>query len=181
MSSQPCLEPMSTHSSQNNTSLSFELVIRQQPVRSRMCGIGERVDRRPIDPPPIVELKLKRKNDENKNLLQLRSPYLFLAAILIPTNATESDDDSLSLEFHSRLTVGRSVSSLYLLRDLDNTEGAFFVFSEMSVRAEGTYRLRMSLFDMESSHVCFRESITTDEFSVYSAKKVSKPLVIFFF
>ncbi|KAI9031796.1 velvet factor-domain-containing protein, partial [Phycomyces nitens] len=75
------------------------------------------------------------------------------------------------LNLHSKLTVGRSVSSLYLLRDLDNTEGAFFVFSEMSVRAEGTYRLRMSLFDMESSHVCFRESITTDEFSVYSAKK----------
>ncbi|KAI9031797.1 hypothetical protein CLU79DRAFT_272715 [Phycomyces nitens] len=69
MSSQHGLESMSTQSSQNNASLSFELVIRQQPVRSRMCGIGERVDRRPIDPPPIVELKLKRKNDENKNLI----------------------------------------------------------------------------------------------------------------
>jgi hypothetical protein len=34
----------------------FHLVIRQQPKHSRMCGYGEKVDRRPIDPPPIIQL-----------------------------------------------------------------------------------------------------------------------------
>jgi hypothetical protein len=44
--------------------------------------------------------------------------------------------------------VGRTVSSLYLLKDLDETESGFFVFSDISVRAEGSYRLRMCLFDV---------------------------------
>ncbi|KAI8841971.1 hypothetical protein BJ741DRAFT_593781 [Chytriomyces cf. hyalinus JEL632] len=34
------------------------LVIRQQPLHSRMCGFGEKVDRRPVDPPPIIQLEI---------------------------------------------------------------------------------------------------------------------------
>ncbi|KAI9321603.1 velvet factor, partial [Dichotomocladium elegans] len=66
---------------------------------------------------------------------------------------------------------GRTVSSLYLLRDLDNTEGAFFAFSDISVRADGRYRLRMCLFEMLDSGVQFRQSVLSDIFTVYSAKK----------
>lgn len=32
----------------------FRLELRQQPQHSRMCGLGDKVDRRPIDPPPII-------------------------------------------------------------------------------------------------------------------------------
>ncbi|KAI8898308.1 hypothetical protein BC833DRAFT_590360 [Globomyces pollinis-pini] len=32
----------------------YRLKVRQQPKHSRMCGFGEKVDRRPIDPPPII-------------------------------------------------------------------------------------------------------------------------------
>jgi hypothetical protein len=33
----------------------FTLAVVQDPIRARCCGFGEK-DRRPIDPPPILEL-----------------------------------------------------------------------------------------------------------------------------
>ncbi|KAL1930067.1 hypothetical protein VTP01DRAFT_1221 [Rhizomucor pusillus] len=152
-------------------STSCELIVRQQPIRSRMCGVGERVDRRPIDPPPILQLKVNNPNDTEDVMDSLHSlsPYLFVAAILVP--AESNPEDRLEITFHSRLTIGRTVSSLYILRDLDNTEGAFFIFPDISVRADGRYRLRMCLFELEESNVCYRQSVLTEEFIVYSAKK----------
>ncbi|KAI9259534.1 velvet factor-domain-containing protein [Phascolomyces articulosus] len=149
---------------------SFELIIRQQPVRSRMCGVGERVDRRPIDPPPIVQLKLEGQGSDET--LQNISPYIFLVAVLVSANEEEEDQVSPPrIDFHSRLTIGRTVSSLYLLRDLNDSEGAFFVFSDISVRVDGHYRLRMCLFELVDSCVHYRRDILTDPFTVYSAKK----------
>lgn len=34
----------------------YELTVRQEPKQARMCGVG--ADRRPIDPPPIVQLRV---------------------------------------------------------------------------------------------------------------------------
>lgn len=70
--------------------------------------------------------------------------------MLVPYNVSnDALDAPIDTDYHIRLTIGRTVSSLYLLRDLDNTEGAFFVFSDISVRADGVYRLRMCLFEIE--------------------------------
>lgn len=41
----------------------YELVIVQQPIRARMCGFGEK-DRRPISPPPILQLIVKTKDGQ---------------------------------------------------------------------------------------------------------------------
>lgn len=41
----------------------YELVVCQQPLHARMCGFGEK-DRRPIDPPPIVQLIVKQEGQE---------------------------------------------------------------------------------------------------------------------
>ncbi|KAF9491129.1 hypothetical protein BDN71DRAFT_102073 [Pleurotus eryngii] len=38
--------------------LEYELTVRQEPKQARMCGIGGKADRRPIDPPPIVQLRV---------------------------------------------------------------------------------------------------------------------------
>lgn len=40
----------------------FELVVCQQPLHARMCGFGEK-DRRPIDPPPIIQLIVRDGHD----------------------------------------------------------------------------------------------------------------------
>jgi hypothetical protein len=42
------------------------------------------------------------------------------------------------------------VSSLYHLKDSenDNRDAGFFVFPDLSVRQEGSYRLKLSLFEV---------------------------------
>ncbi|KAI9491403.1 velvet factor-domain-containing protein, partial [Zychaea mexicana] len=101
--------------------------------------------------------------------LQNLSPYIFMTAVLVP--AGDETDEPPRIDFHSKLTIGRTVSSLYLLRDLDDTEGAFFAFSDISVRVDGYYRLRMCLFEIVESGVHYRRGVLTDPFTVYSAKK----------
>ncbi|CAJ0760262.1 260_t:CDS:2 [Entrophospora sp. SA101] len=43
----------------------FRLIIRQQPKQARLCNSKERGNRRPIDPPPIIQLKVDECYDES--------------------------------------------------------------------------------------------------------------------
>ncbi|ORX43576.1 hypothetical protein DM01DRAFT_1349993 [Hesseltinella vesiculosa] len=141
-----------------------------------MCGIGDKVDRRPIDPPLIVELQVLRKGHPTDSLHKCSDPEwhklsnLFLTAVLLPCKKKRPTPD-LDVHVHSQLTVGRTVSSLYQFRDLDHQEKFFFVFSDLSIRAEGNYLFKLALFEITGLDVSFKTSIDTDEFTVYSAKK----------
>ncbi len=50
----------------------------------------------------------------------------------------------------TRCTTGSVVSSLYHLKDTENQnhDAGFFVFPDLSVRTEGSYRLKLSLFEV---------------------------------
>lgn len=48
----------------------IRLTVRQQPKHSRMCGFGEKVDRRPIDPPPIIEMSVLDPATDSQQLSQ---------------------------------------------------------------------------------------------------------------
>ena len=73
-------------------------------------------------------------------------PYYFLFACLVG-----GDEDA---ELHvvddgkTRFLTGTPVSSLYHLKDLDNSDAAFFVFPDLGVRKEGRYRLKLTLFEI---------------------------------
>ncbi|RKO87244.1 velvet factor [Blyttiomyces helicus] len=71
----------------------------------------------------------------------------------------------------TRSTTGSIVSSLYRLKDLDNKDGAFFVFPDLSVRMEGSYRLKFSLFEIINTEIYYCTCIYSDPFNVYPAKK----------
>ncbi|KAI8329967.1 velvet factor-domain-containing protein [Chlamydoabsidia padenii] len=147
-----------------NDAMSFQLMIRQQPLQSRVCGVGEKVDRRPIDPPLIVQLDIIQPS--SSRVEEQCMTQLFLTAVLVPDGKR-----FLDLSLHAQLTVGRTVSSLYHFKDLDGQEKNFFVFSDLSIRIEGSYRFQLCLFQIMGSSVSFQQSILTDEFTVYSAKK----------
>lgn len=51
----------------------------------------------------------------------------------------------------TRCTTGSIVSSLYHLKDTEynNQDAGFFVFPDLSVRTEGSYRLKFSLFEVK--------------------------------
>ncbi|KAJ3169045.1 hypothetical protein HDU87_000872 [Geranomyces variabilis] len=49
-----------------------------------------------------------------------------------------------------RVLGGMMVSSCYYLSDLNGLKGAYFVFPDLTIRVDGTFRLRMSLFNLAS-------------------------------
>ncbi|KAJ1903749.1 hypothetical protein LPJ81_002893 [Coemansia sp. IMI 209127] len=71
----------------------------------------------------------------------------------------------------ARTMTGSVVASLAHLKDVDGNDGAFFVFPDLSVRCEGVYKLKFSLFEIVGNQVFFCKSITSEMFTVYSAKK----------
>ena len=60
---------------------------------------------------------------------------------------TDDDPETLLLPSQDYLS-GSTVSSLYRLRDIDNSDGGFFVFGDLAVKKEGKYRLHFSLFEI---------------------------------
>ncbi|KAI8338766.1 hypothetical protein EDC96DRAFT_450074 [Choanephora cucurbitarum] len=87
----------------------------QQPQRAKVSLINER-DRRSIEPPPILQLHWRNcSEDELKKCLQ--SPFYFIVANLV----TEDDTETPLVPVQNYLS-GTTVSSLYRLRDIDNSE-----------------------------------------------------------
>ncbi|KAG0013523.1 hypothetical protein BGZ80_011018 [Entomortierella chlamydospora] len=142
----------------------YVLSIRQQPVRAKVCGAKER-DRRPIDPPPIVQIKLADpSSDKNKDYLQ--SPYLFMCCNLVHDN----DPSGEIVAPAHRALAGTVVSSLNRLKDVDNSDGGFFVFGDMSARIEGRFRLRFTLLELIEGEVVHVMTILSNTMTVYSSK-----------
>ncbi|EJU00539.1 hypothetical protein DACRYDRAFT_22999 [Dacryopinax primogenitus] len=131
----------------------YDLTVRQQPKQARMCGVSGK-DRRPIDPPPIVELRVRERRrdaysaEERESVSFLENPYYFMFASLA---SVDSDQEMhLLSDGQTRCTTGQVVSSLYHLKDTENrnSDAGFFVFPDLSVRTEGSYRLKLSLFEI---------------------------------
>ncbi|KAK0433480.1 velvet factor-domain-containing protein [Armillaria borealis] len=180
--------PPPSHYAQERDRLEYDLVVRQEPKQARMCGVGGKADRRPIDPPPIVQLRVidPRRHQQHASGSDgrpaspsggsyaqsfLQNPYYFMFASL-----AKPDDDA---ELHwlkdgkTRCTTGSVVSSLYHLKDpqRNNEDAGFFVFPDLSVRTEGSYRLKLSLFEVVGNNVRHCKSIYSAPFYVYTAKK----------
>ena len=87
---------------------------------------------------------------------------------------------------HTRNLIGMNAVNACRLQDLDQKPGFWFVLQDLSVRTEGTFRLKLSLFDIGSNdgtngtiHMndgskgkgpCLVSNFT-EPFTVYSAKK----------
>ncbi|KAJ7054617.1 velvet factor-domain-containing protein [Mycena amicta] len=189
----PQTETVPPNYARDRSKLQYELTVRQEPKQARMCGIGGKADRRPIDPPVIVQLRVidpsapPSSDDDDKdrdtsddeppygNLAGyaqsfLQNPYYFMFASL-----AKPDDDT---ELHwlkdgrTRCTTGSVVSSLIVRRRHNPRRMlGFFVFPDLSVRTEGSYRLKLSLYEVVGNDVRHCKSIYSSPFYVYTAKK----------
>ncbi|KAF1833756.1 hypothetical protein BDW02DRAFT_461427, partial [Decorospora gaudefroyi] len=141
------------------------LVIRQQPREALVTVKGKEKFRKPVDPPPILQLKVLQESDPHQQFLQ--NPYLFVSVSLWKHDKDEpiesTPNDSLA---------GTLVSSLHRLKDVDNKDGGFFVFGDISIKVQGPYRLHFSLYEFQSEwdqiqHLC---SKTSEKFNVVLPK-----------
>jgi len=93
------------------------------------------------------------------------------------------DDDT---EIHwlkdgrTRCTTGSVVSSLYHLKDTENQneDAGFFVFPDLSVRTEGSYRLKLSLYEVVESVVLDIDivSLRSHSFISFTSQEQRVPL-----
>ncbi|CEP15647.1 hypothetical protein [Parasitella parasitica] len=147
----------------------YELKIRQQPKRAKVSLANER-DRRPIEPPPILQLYWENcSKEELKKCLQ--SPFYFTVANLV----TEDNPDTPLLPVQDYMS-GSTVSSLYRLRDIDNLDGGFFVFGDLAVKKEGKFKLKFSLFEIIEGQVENKRTILSDTFTVFIPKQFPGPV-----
>lgn len=99
----------------------------------------------------------------------LQNPYYFMFASLakpdedielhwlkvclvldIPSSSLQRFLTPQDQDGKTRCTTGSVVSSLYHLKDSENAneDTGFFVFPDLSVRTEGSYRLKLSLYEV---------------------------------
>jgi Velvet factor len=128
----------------------FHLVLRQGPERALVVGKDEK-NRRPVDPPPVIQLVLSDGSDPERNYLQ--SPYLFVCAALCDAREDKVVSSIPGMTAPGKKGVqttlaGTPVSSLHRLRDSTEMDEGFFVFGDLSVKVEGNYRLRFTLYEM---------------------------------
>lgn len=170
-----------------NRSLWYQLTVLQQPERARACGAGMKAnsDRRPVDPPPVVELRIIEgpSVEEGKDITFDYNANFFLYASLEQARPMAHGRVQTQAAVNPPILTGVPASGMaYLDRPC---EAGYFIFPDLSVRHEGYFRLSFSLFettkeekdfDMEPASdmppgVDWRMEIKTVPFNVFSAKK----------
>ncbi|SPO39044.1 uncharacterized protein PSFLO_04523 [Pseudozyma flocculosa] len=129
----------------------FVLTVRQHPKQGRQCGFGVK-DKRPLDPLPIVQLQVYRK-DKSIDEEASNSPNLLMQVSLQRVDVATGNLQETTLVGQpsdtsfpwTRMLEGRLAASAHVVRDLDGSRACFFVFTDLSVRLEGHFRLHFQL------------------------------------
>ncbi|CAG8491738.1 7741_t:CDS:2 [Ambispora leptoticha] len=160
----------------------YNLVVCQQPLRARMCGFGEK-DRRPVDPPPIVQLVvLDEKGQPDAGYLfdyddMLQNPFFVLHVTLWSEDRRHERNVISNPPKTTRVLMGSLVSSPALLKNTEGEQGCYFCFPDLSIRTEGTYTLKFSLLKLgiDDRLITTKSNVIStafsDQFTVFSAKK----------
>ena len=155
-------------------------------------------DRRPVDPPPVVELKIFEGDRDNRTDVTFsHNANFFLFTTLENARPIAKGRVPVAPPTVPVLTGSPVAGMAYL--DRPNPAG-YFIFPDLSVRHEGLYRLSFSLFEelkddkdadaeppggspkskdkllnsnpmAPRAHVHFRLEVKSIPFAVYSAKK----------
>lgn len=197
----------------------YKLTVIQQPQRARACGSGPKckscllretclkypganyclasADRRPVDPPPVVELRIFEGNTwqeaEQKDITFLYNANFFLFATLEHARVIAHGRVQTPAANQPPVLTGMPVSGMAYL-DRPN-EAGYFLFPDLSVRHEGRYRLTFNLYeetkedkdkdpDTPNANIIapgfanatggsfdFRMEVKSEDFIVFSAKK----------
>ncbi|KAF2478520.1 velvet factor-domain-containing protein, partial [Neohortaea acidophila] len=67
--------------------------------------------------------------------------------------------------------LGQTVSSLHRLKDVNNADGGYFVFGDISCKRIGFYRLQFNLFDFQNGEAVFVKSTVSEPFQAVVSSK----------
>ncbi|KAK5119680.1 hypothetical protein LTR85_007255 [Meristemomyces frigidus] len=142
------------------------LVLRQQPDQGLVTQDNKEKGRKPIDPPPIIQMMVVHDTTQPPNDASeqwLVSPYLFMVATLMEGEEGEN-------MVPGKHIIGQNSSSLHRLKDVTNKDGGFFVFGDLSIKRLGRHRIRFSLFNADQHGSTYLTSIDSAPFEVVPSK-----------
>lgn len=152
----------------------YELSLRQQPINARSCGFGDR-DRRVIDPPPIVQLKVHGAGLSPEELSQkMRNKKNVVHCAIWDESGTEEMSAMPEECTRQKRLMGNFVASPFLGTDEHGEDGCFFCFPDLSCRTPGRYRLKFSLIlvdERPGTKSPVKVEVLSDVFQTYSAKE----------
>ncbi|BEJ05076.1 hypothetical protein CcaverHIS641_0208930 [Cutaneotrichosporon cavernicola] len=151
------------------------LMICQQPQRARLCSFkeeNETIDRRPVDPPPVLEVI----SDDGQYPDLLDSTQFFIRASLVSKDPVSFEDGKpfyqpQVTQSGAEATAGDVIQTPERLRHMDGTPGALCIFAKLSVRLPGPFRLKFTLYETSPdglSEIC---DTVSEGFEVYSPKQ----------
>ncbi|KAM3581101.1 hypothetical protein VKS41_006542 [Umbelopsis sp. WA50703] len=90
----------------------YRLDVMQHPLRARCCGFGEK-DRRPIDPPPVLQLFVEGEDGEPKTVSSLDISFFLVQCDLYSADGSEERNIVLhpSIIPNTHFTMGSSSNS----------------------------------------------------------------------
>ncbi|ORY64105.1 velvet factor-domain-containing protein, partial [Pseudomassariella vexata] len=173
--------------------LHYVLRVLQQPERARACGSGPKssADRRPVDPPPIVQLHIYEGENPHtaKDVTFDYNAFFFLYVSLENARPIAHGRVQTPAATSPPVLTGMPVSGCAYLDRPD--PAGYFLFPDLSVRHEGPYRLSFELYEQRKERgdfdlpdptanpevleedECFNHvlGIKSQKFHVFSAKK----------
>ncbi|EEY18383.1 VelB [Verticillium alfalfae VaMs.102] len=158
------IEPVSRKDEGGRT---YKLDVVQQPKRARMCGFGDK-DRRPITPPPCVlsgQCGHSITADDNPAQYPLSNgygpapPYGYSNGGIPEYGRTEYGQNQFQARnsiggagapqgMYTRNLIGSLAASAFRLSDVAEHIGIWFILQDLSVRTEGSFRLRFSFVNV---------------------------------
>lgn len=179
-----------TRTIKDGRKITYQLNVVQQPERARACGQGAKssTDRRPIDPPPILDLRIFEGEGPNTVDITVSYKASFFVWASLEQARNIAQGRLPQPQPSTPVLCGTPVAGIqYLERP---QPAGYFIFPDLSVRNEGKYRLNFSLYedlkdpmleDLEPrsslvegggpDSVTGRLEVKSTPFIVYSAKK----------
>ncbi|KAK9693453.1 hypothetical protein K7432_013921 [Basidiobolus ranarum] len=167
--------------------VTYKLEVVQHPVRARLSGFGTR--RCPLDPPPILKLSLSNAKISSIDVSHLvvhadlwsadttKPRNLVINPASVPNEPTSSSTSVISLKspVYARNLVGSLVSPSYHLLNLEEEQGIYFVFPDLSIRTEGRFTLKFVLSDImriaENASAGILADCFSNPFTIYTSRE----------
>lgn len=138
----------------------------------RSCGFCDK-DRRPVDPPPIVELSINGSTlNQDEIQERLRGPHYVVTCTIYDELAKNDASLLLGYDGTRRRLIGSLVATSFYGVDEHGSQGCFFCFSDLSCRSKGLFRLHFSVIrvDAVSKRLPVLAEVVSDVFKVCSAE-----------
>ncbi|KAI8922669.1 velvet factor-domain-containing protein [Entophlyctis helioformis] len=171
----------------------FSIIIRQEPTQGRSIGFAQPKGRRFIDPPLILQLVQMDGDKPTKSGLDQIEPERFICFASLVSEDGTVDQSVITRTHYDHIhphpttdtlasLVGTTSATGMRLIDLDRSQGTFFVFSDLSVRIQGVFRLKCHLVNMDdwmtmASDVPTAvevETVMTGPFTMHSPRNVPR-------